>query len=559
MAEIEEVIEMTRERGDVVIDILDANTDIFEEEDPEITTPTVLNQFHAYVQQKLDAVPGKPMMYRHITIFRVPALFHEASKTYYQPQLVSIGPYHQGKESLRAMEEYKWSTLRDFLSRNEKVHFNIYFEEIRDLEMTARLCYSENVNMTSDEFVMMLILDGCFILEYFLKKQCRQLDTLLDASWVDIGLDSDLLLLENQIPFFIIHKLFDINSGYYQDCRDNCFLLKLIAGFQYRLALGKKIKPHSVPCDQMCHLLHFYHKSLVAEVYKEQQTNHVTCNQSRKWSVGMFSSFLSQLMDVASKKQERDERAALKKQERDERANQSMELQPNGNQSFALGIGTFSWFPAQSRHVQSGKHEIDESANKELKDGEKTPPQSHIPCVSELHNAGVSFKRKINPRHMFDITFQNGIMEMPLMQIDASVKIILTNLVAFEQSQRYHTITIFNSYLALMDILVNTEKDVALLQQSGILENFLQNEEDASVFYNHFADFSSMSYKNLYYGDLLVNVRRYIDSTWPKYRVKLMHDYFNNPWATISVVAGGFLLIFTALQTYFTVVSGIHK
>ncbi|KAJ4808762.1 hypothetical protein LUZ62_021328 [Rhynchospora pubera] len=179
--------------------------------------------------------------------------------------------------------------------------------------------------------------------------------------------------------------------------------------------------------------------------------------------------------------------------------------------------------------------------------------QINVPYIAELHEAGVKFKRKIRPRHMLDISFQNGIMEMPyLLMFDDNVKNFLWNMVAFEQSQPAIREKILSSYLALMDSLINTEKDVAILVRSGIIENYLQNDEEAANFFNQFGKIFVLDYDDHYFYGLFKDVKGYSEWTWHKYRARLMHDYFSNPWSVISVVAASILLILTFLQTYYS-------
>ncbi|KAJ1691311.1 hypothetical protein LUZ63_015466 [Rhynchospora breviuscula] len=125
-------------------------------------------------------------------------------------------------------------------------------------------------------------------------------------------------------------------------------------------------------------------------------------------------------------------------------------------------------------------------------------------------------------------------------------------MVAFEQSRPHGPERILSSYLALMDSLINTEKDVAILERSGIIENFLQNDEQVAKFFNQFGDIFVLNYNDHYFYGMYKNVKRYSESTWHKYRARLMHDYFSNPWSSISVVAASILLILTFLQTYYS-------
>ena len=83
---------------------------------------------------------------------------------------------------------------------------------IRDKEEEIRSYYADTVvsNIRSDDFVTMIVVDGMFILEYFV----RQSNSLLEEDdptilvWMHTILQSDLVLLENQLPFFVLEMLF---------------------------------------------------------------------------------------------------------------------------------------------------------------------------------------------------------------------------------------------------------------------------------------------------------------------------------------------------------------
>ncbi|KAF6156256.1 hypothetical protein GIB67_030259 [Kingdonia uniflora] len=79
-----------------------------------------------------------------------------------------------------------------------------------DLEAKTRTCYSETFDyIDSKSFVMMMILDGCFILELLCLYDKELVDDPLFVSrWVMPILQHDLLLLENRLPFFVLQKLF---------------------------------------------------------------------------------------------------------------------------------------------------------------------------------------------------------------------------------------------------------------------------------------------------------------------------------------------------------------
>ncbi|MCD7467465.1 hypothetical protein HAX54_004913 [Datura stramonium] len=151
-------------------------------------------------------------------IFRVPQSFINVNGRTYEPQIVSIGPYHNGKDNVKMIEEHKWRFLGNLLERTEVKGLKLedYLKAIQPLEMRARECYSEAILLDRDEFVEMLVLDGCFIIELFRKIggviPIEKEDPLFSMAWIYPFLLRDLIRLENQIPFFILQSLFEFTN-----------------------------------------------------------------------------------------------------------------------------------------------------------------------------------------------------------------------------------------------------------------------------------------------------------------------------------------------------------
>jgi Plant protein of unknown function len=461
----------------------------------------VPEEVHIFMKKRLDELPGEPFQDRSVTIFRLPGWIHENNKELCEPQLVAIGPYHHGKESLQTMEEHKWFALRDFLARNENVDLEVYCQAMRSLEAQARQCYSETANLKSEDFVRMLVLDGCFILEWFLKNLDED-DAFCAVGWAEGELLTDMVMLENQIPLFVIHRLLalkDEDMGQSPTCEDRCPLLELFSNVlknKYNY-LFQFTRPQ-ISCDDIYHLLHFYYKGVVPD-FKPQ-------NESQQGN----SDTPEQMISCASQNRQPTDDVPIDMEQTDT-------ISYEGNES---GTGN-----------------------------------SYVPCISELHEAGVKFKRKEHQTSMLDISFNNGVIEMPFFEMETIVIRILWNMVAFEQSRKeWSQKLILSSYLALMDSLINTEKDVIILEQSGILKNFFQNAEEAATFFNQFDKYFILDYTDHYLYNLFKDVKEYSQSTRHRYRARLMHDYFSNPWTIISVVAAGILLILTVVQTIFSII-----
>ncbi|RHN57437.1 hypothetical protein MtrunA17_Chr5g0440391 [Medicago truncatula] len=54
------------------------------------------------------------------SIYKVPSQVTDLNKKAYKPQVISFGPYHNGEENLKLMEEHKYRALVRFLKRCEK-------------------------------------------------------------------------------------------------------------------------------------------------------------------------------------------------------------------------------------------------------------------------------------------------------------------------------------------------------------------------------------------------------------------------------------------------------
>ncbi|KAK4268107.1 hypothetical protein QN277_024809 [Acacia crassicarpa] len=152
-------------------------------------------------------------------IYRVLPKLRKVNEEPYTPKVISIGPYHYGDKNLEAMQELKAWYVNRFLKRNPDKSFEDYFKALEDLEDEIRRSYSEVIQMRSDEFVLMILIDACFIIEFFLDIVCLE-GPLAKKLWPTADIKLDLILLENQVPFFVLTHLFNLAfpSGFNGDC-----------------------------------------------------------------------------------------------------------------------------------------------------------------------------------------------------------------------------------------------------------------------------------------------------------------------------------------------------
>lgn len=146
-------------------------------------------------------------------IYKVPTSMRNVNKEAYTPKVVSIGPLHRGGEGLKAMEQEKLRYLQSFLNR-AYLEMEDIVKSLRKREEEVRNCYSEKVELRSDEFVKMILLDGCFILELLLRRydenSVKDDDLVFSRPHIFEDIWLDLILLENQLPLFVLSDIYDL-------------------------------------------------------------------------------------------------------------------------------------------------------------------------------------------------------------------------------------------------------------------------------------------------------------------------------------------------------------
>lgn len=150
-----------------------------------------------------------------VCIFQFPHSLVGINNKAQQPELVSIGPYHRGKDHLLMFEEHKWSFLDKLLRRTTDFggSLGVYLSEMRALEARTRQCYADDVLMSSHDFVEMMLLDGCFVIELLRhlghsEEVINEDDHIFTRPWLIPILIRDLIKLENQLPLFVLESLF---------------------------------------------------------------------------------------------------------------------------------------------------------------------------------------------------------------------------------------------------------------------------------------------------------------------------------------------------------------
>ncbi|KAI7989751.1 UPF0481 protein [Camellia lanceoleosa] len=107
-----------------------------------------------------------------LSIYKVPNKLVKLKEDAYTPNIVSVGPFHHKNKELLAFEEHKQRYMLHLFMRIFEVAPSTLKEcatAILDLEGEVQRCYSEYIGFDAQELAKILLVDGCFILELFLR------------------------------------------------------------------------------------------------------------------------------------------------------------------------------------------------------------------------------------------------------------------------------------------------------------------------------------------------------------------------------------------------------
>ncbi|XP_020410574.1 UPF0481 protein At3g47200 [Prunus persica] len=214
-------------------------------------------------------------------IFKVPQVLRRQNKEAYAPDVVSIGPYHssQGRKRFQLMKKVKQGYLEKLLLRMDSISFETLVERIVNFseqkkgdgsqssfigtelpglqihrkdgrigfEKQAREFYSEPLkHLSSKDFIEMMVVDACFLVQLFRKRLNGQLkdidDPVFDMACMFQYVCHDILLLENQLPWFVLQCFYSVTLEKYPG--DPSLPILILTGFSSLPPLAHNCKSY---------------------------------------------------------------------------------------------------------------------------------------------------------------------------------------------------------------------------------------------------------------------------------------------------------------------------
>jgi hypothetical protein len=457
----------------------------------------------------------------------------------YDPSVVSIGPYHHGKKKLEEMEKLKETYARQFVKDKDKPNEQIY-GKVEAVLSIARNSYPEDVtyNLNDEKFNKMMFIDGCFILQ-FMHYLIGENEVLKMSDQQIFHVKRDLLLLENQLPFAVLHSLrrqrYGDNLSNSNEIINNFISLHnrssskpiptwvRIALTSLELVMIPIIFPLSVIIACCCVCL--FYKCL-----SYQWATHLLRGQSVSldWSPP----------PPRGKSGTRDD--------------EPQPAHPPPTRKEKSGTRDDERLPAHLLELLYYKSMYHYSKSNHKKAAKGSRGHCLYYSAKNLKKAGILFRARWTGA-ITDVKFKSsifwGTLKVPPIIIEESTKSLLLNLVAYETSAALDQLWV-SSYICFMDSLIDDAKDVEELRSNGIIINYFGADQKVANLFNDMG--ISMTHDTAAYNDIKMEINEQCESTVKRWVYEWKRTYFSNPWTIITVLAASFGLALTATQTYYT-------
>ncbi|XP_038890629.1 putative UPF0481 protein At3g02645 [Benincasa hispida] len=487
-----------------------------------------------------------------IAIFKVPKLLMASDPHSYTPQLVALGPYHCWRPELHEMDRCKLSAAKRAKKFSPtSLQFHDLVEQLSKLEQKIRACYHGYLDLNGETLAWMMAIDASFLLEFLhvyagelkiLRRVSSGMSHLMDYAGTKPTHNAvlrDTIMLENQIPLFVLRKMMEFQFESSEQS-DEILLSMMIGLFTELSPFNTTDGIPEIQISDCAHLLDFLYQMItpkskgpseIIEIPNEIEQSPQILHRSKQ--------FLKRLIRFTK------------------RAMQSQHMKTITRLPWTIlyTIPPFTILkqPAEIlffKEQQEAKEET-ESQNPNSNPNANRPPLTEeitIPSVSELFRAGIRF----SPSHggISTITFnaKTGTLYLPTARLDVNTQATLRNLVAYEASSGIGAL-VLTRYTELMNGIVDSDEDLRLLREGGVIVNHLKSDEEGAAMWNGMSKSIRLS-RVLELDKVIEEVNEYYNGLWRVKMGRFVKEYIYSSWPLLALMAVAWFLFFIALQAF---------
>ncbi|XP_062163761.1 putative UPF0481 protein At3g02645 [Alnus glutinosa] len=194
-----------------------------------------------------------------------------------------------------------------------------------------------------------------------------------------------------------------------------------------------------------------------------------------------------------------------------------------------------------------------ESASHEMKDESPLVEEIAIPSVTQLHKIGVKFHPTKGGLGSINFDKSCGTFYLPVIQLDDNSEVVLRNLVAYEACISPE-VMVFTRYMEMMNGIIDTEEDVRILREAGIILNRLKSDKEVAALWNGMTKSVRVT-KVPILDKAIKGANTYYSESWKARINVIMKKYICGSWPYLTFLAANMLILLSALETACSVYS----
>ncbi|XP_028059404.1 putative UPF0481 protein At3g02645 [Camellia sinensis] len=485
-----------------------------------------------------------------VSIFNVPKTLMVCDPDCYIPQEVALGPYHYWRPELYEMQRYKLVAAKTTQRQLQNIKFHHLVDQLMTSEAMIRASYHKYLDINGETLAWMMAVDASFLLEFLQIYTIKEGKACMRKSAHNAIL-RDMVMLENQIPLFLLRTMLEFQCSSL-DLADQ-LLLSMLMGFCKELSPFKMIKqlPNFDQVTNCAHLPDLLYRVILPKWEQEFDVNtdevddQTEVKESNERSFGK-SVYVRQLLDAVWKllsKLNTGPIPFLKRVLFSKPAKVISKLPLN----IISELPGFLFSPKDQEDNPEDQNSLNSTINKPL-----LVEEISIPSVTELSKVGVSFIPSSND-NICSISFdvKTATLYLPTVSLELNTEVVLRNLVAYEACNASGPL-VFSRYTELMNGIIDTEEDVRLLREKGIILNRLKSDKEVANLWNGMNKSVRLT-KVPFLDKVIEDTNKYYNGKWKVKVGKFMKLYVFGSWQCLSFLASILLLLLTTFQAFCSV------
>ncbi|KAJ7958559.1 Plant protein of unknown function (DUF247) [Quillaja saponaria] len=516
-----------------------------------------------------------------VSIFNVPKALLSCKPEVYTPQVIALGPYHHRRLELFEMERCKITSAKK-VQKNMKpgTKFQDLVHQISTNDVHTRACYHRYLDFDQETLAWLFSIDASFLLEY-LQTFCSyssdiyKIDNegstastrssvmgrhlmMIDYTrrrTVHQEILRDVIMLENQIPLFLIREV----HGFF-DQQDNIrvhelVLVTILMGFCKYISPIKYLEDQNFKqeCLTKSHLLDLLYDYIVVpelqfpqEIIDQEQKEKDTDNKEDNEEVTCwFASAIYAIIKLIWLINWAPVHFIIKICK-----SKVAMLLITLPLKVLVTFFKFRGKTALTNLASSAENVVEEVENStdSVANPEESPlvEELAIPSVRELSKIGVKFRPTKGGLSTIQFKKSSGIFHLPVIHVNDNSDVVLRNLVAYEASAAPEAM-VFTRYTELMNGIIDTEEDVRILREAGVLINRMKSDKEVASLWNGMTKSVRVT-KVPILDRAIKSANEYYLTSWKVKMKAAMKKYVYGSWPWLTFLAANVFLCLTTVE-----------